>query len=127
MKYQELLAKNIKELRLKHNLTQEVFAEKIGLTTNGVSNIERNRYQPTAETIDRICRAFKITPAELLLVPTDSNKEIIENIVTLLGQYGFEIVSETLYTPLVLFVDKVQFASCSVNPPTPIVVALASR
>ena len=29
MKYQELLAKNIKELRLKHNLTQEVFAEKI--------------------------------------------------------------------------------------------------
>ena len=86
MKYQELLAKNIKELRLKHNLTQEVFAEKIGLTTNGVSNIERNRYQPTAETIDRICRAFKITPAELLLVPADSNKEIIENIVTLLSE-----------------------------------------
>ena len=85
MKYQELLAKNIKELRLKYNLTQEVFAEKIGLTTNGVSNIERNRYQPTAETIDRICKAFKITPAELLLVPTDSNKEIIENIVTLLS------------------------------------------
>ena len=85
MKYQELLAKNIKELRLKNNLTQEVFAEKIGLTTNGVSNIERNRYQPTAETIDRICKAFKITPAELLLVPIDSNKEIIENIVTLLS------------------------------------------
>ena len=37
------------------------------------------------ETIDRICKAFKITPAELLLVPTDSNKEIIENIVTLLS------------------------------------------
>ena len=86
MKYQELLAKNIKELRLKHNLTQEVFAEKIGLTTNGVSNIERNRYQPTAETIDRICKAFKITPAELLLVPADSNKEIIDNVVTLLSE-----------------------------------------
>ena len=52
---------------------------------NGVSNIERNRYQPTAETIDRICKTFKITPAELLLLPTDSNNEIIENIVTLLS------------------------------------------
>jgi transcriptional regulator with XRE-family HTH domain len=57
----------------------------IGLTTTGVSNIERKRYQPTAETIDRICKAFKITPAELLLVPTNSNKEIIENIVALLS------------------------------------------
>lgn len=85
MKYQELLAKNIKSLRLKNNLTQENFAEKIGLSLNGVSNIERNRYQPTAETIDRICKAFNITPAELLLVPNDSNQEIIENIVTLLS------------------------------------------
>ncbi|MBR2430803.1 helix-turn-helix transcriptional regulator [bacterium] len=85
MKYQELLAKNIKELRLRNNLTQEVFAEKIGLTTNGVSNIERNRYQPTAETIDKICKAFKISPAELLLMPDNSNNEIIENIVTLLS------------------------------------------
>lgn len=85
MKYQELLAKNIKNLRLKNNLTQENFAEKIGLSLNGVSNIERNRYQPTAETIDRICKAFNITPAELLLVPSDSNKEIIENIVALLS------------------------------------------
>ena len=85
MKYQELLAKNIKNLRLKNNLTQENFAEKIGLSLNGVSNIERNRYQPTAETMDRICKAFNITPAELLLVPSDSNKEIIENIVALLS------------------------------------------
>ena len=85
MKYQELLAKNIKNLRLKNNLTQENFAEKIGLSLNGVSNIERNRYQPTAETIDRICKAFNITPAELLLVPSDSNKEIIDNIVALLS------------------------------------------
>ena len=52
----------------------------------GLSDIERNRYQPIAETIDRICKAFKITQAELLLVPTDSNKEIIDNIVTLLSE-----------------------------------------
>lgn len=90
MKYQEILAKNIKNLRLKHNLTQEIFAEKIGLSLNGVSNIERNRYQPTAETIDKICKVFEISPAQLLVVPPDSNKAIIENIVTLLSgcSYG---------------------------------------
>ena len=86
MKYQELINKNIKVLRQKHYLTQEEFAERVGLSLQGLSNIERNRYQPTAETIDRIYRAFIITPAELLLVPTDSNKEIIENIVTLLSE-----------------------------------------
>ena len=80
MRYQELLAKNIKELRLKNNLTQEIFAEKIGLTTNGVSNIERNRYQPTAETIDKICKVFKITPNELLLEPNKDSEDIIKNI-----------------------------------------------
>ena len=69
MKYQELLNTNIKKLRQENNLTQEEFAEKIGISIQGLSNIERNRYQPTADTIDKICNAFKITPCELLLNP----------------------------------------------------------
>ena len=85
MKYQELINKNIKALRQRLYLTQEEFAEKIGLSLQGLSNIERNRYQPTAETIDKICNAFKISPAELLLVPTETNKDILENINTLLS------------------------------------------
>ena len=48
MGYQKLINSNIKELRLKHHLTQEEFAEKIGISLQGGSNIERNRYQPTA-------------------------------------------------------------------------------
>jgi len=84
MNYQKLLANNIKELRLKNNLTQEAFAEKIELSINGLSNIERNRYQPTASTIDKICKVFNITPAELLLIKSDASEDIIKNIVTLL-------------------------------------------
>lgn len=86
MKYLKLLSSNIKNLRLKYNLTQEEFAEKIGLTTNGVSNIERNRYQPTAETVDKICKAFNITPQELLITNSSANQDIINNIITLLNQ-----------------------------------------
>lgn len=85
MKYQRLINTNIKALRKKYNLTQEEFSEKIGISLQGLSNIERNRYQPTAETIDKICKAFEITPAELLIVPNNSNEELISNIITLIS------------------------------------------
>lgn len=85
MRYQELISSKIKELRLRNNLTQEEFAEKLGLTLNGVSNIERNRYQPTAKTIDRICSVFNITPAELLIQNSTKSSDIINNINTLLS------------------------------------------
>lgn len=86
MKYIKLLSTNIRNLRLSNGLTQEEFAEKVGLTTNGVSNIERNRYQPTAETVDKICKAFNITPQELLMTNSDANQDIINNIITLLNE-----------------------------------------
>lgn len=82
MKYQELINTSIKNLRKSNNLTQEEFAEKIDISIQRLSNIERNRYQPTADTIDKICKAFKITPAELLLGQNDN--EIINNITLLL-------------------------------------------
>ena len=85
MGYQELINKNIKNLRIKNGLTQEEFSEKINISIQGLSNIERNRYQPTAETIDRICRVFNITPAELLYNPKAENSEIIQNINVLLS------------------------------------------
>ena len=85
MNYQKLLADNIKELRLKNNLTQDAFSEKIGLSLNGLSNIERNRYQPAASTIDKICKVFNITPVELLLTKAESNEDTIKNITVLLA------------------------------------------
>lgn len=86
MDYQKLINSNIKELRLANNLTQEEFAEKIGISIQGLSNIERNRYQPKAETIDKICKQFCITPVELLLTQSRINQEIVTNILALLTQ-----------------------------------------
>ena len=86
MKYQKLINTNIKKLRLSNNLTQEEFSEKIGISIQGLSNIERNRYQPNAETIDKICSTFDITPVELLILSNLDNHEIISNIVALLSQ-----------------------------------------
>lgn len=84
MNYQKLINSNIKSLRIKHGLTQEEFAEKIGISIQGLSNIERNRYQPTSDTVDKICKSFKITPVELLLTGTKTNNNLINNINALL-------------------------------------------
>ncbi|MCD7878849.1 MAG: helix-turn-helix transcriptional regulator [Candidatus Gastranaerophilales bacterium] len=86
MNYQALINKNIKKLRLDNNLTQEEFAEKIGISIQGLSNIERNRYQPSAQTIDLICKKFEILPIQLLVEDKEENREIINNISTILSQ-----------------------------------------
>ena len=84
MKYQKLINQNIKNLRQKYNLTQEEFSEKVGISIQGLSNIERNRYQPTAETIDKICNTFNIHPCELLFEDDKNSDEMISNITGLL-------------------------------------------
>ena len=65
-------------------MTQEEFAEKIGISIQGLSNLERNRYQPTSDTIDKICKNFKISPVELLLTNSKTNETLIKNINALL-------------------------------------------
>jgi len=40
MDYQTLINENIKKLRKTNNLTQKQFAEKIGISLQGLSNIE---------------------------------------------------------------------------------------
>jgi len=86
MKYQRLINENIKKLRVKNGLTQEEFSEKVGLSIVGLSNIERNRYQPTSDTVDKICKVFKISPLELLLTSSSANEGMIKNINALLLQ-----------------------------------------
>lgn len=44
------------------------------------------RYQPTAQTIDKICKKFKITPSELLCNNMDNSEENITNIVALISE-----------------------------------------
>lgn len=75
MNYKKLLSSSIKRLREKHELTQDKFAERVGLTTEGIRNIEQSKSTPTAKTIDTICSAFDITPFELLIPPTPEDEQ----------------------------------------------------
>lgn len=81
MSYQKLISDGIKRLRSKQKLTQEQFSEKINMSVQGYRNIEHNKYLPTAETIDKICKVFNISPVELLLPETKSDLAEIKKII----------------------------------------------
>ncbi len=81
MSYKQLINNGIKRLRISNRLTQEQFAEKINMSVQGYRNIEHNRYLPTADTIDKICLEFNITPIQLLLPDNEDNLEDIKELI----------------------------------------------
>ena len=60
-----LLGKRIQELRKAKNFTQEYMAELMGIETASLSNIERGKYYPTAENLNKILIILGVEPDEL--------------------------------------------------------------
>jgi transcriptional regulator with XRE-family HTH domain len=56
----------LKQKRLALGLSQEKFAEKVGLSMRSVSLLETGKQQPTLSTLNNIARALNIKPSELL-------------------------------------------------------------
>ncbi|WP_213996162.1 MULTISPECIES: helix-turn-helix transcriptional regulator [Tepidanaerobacter] len=54
----------LKELRTSRNITITALANKVGLTREHLSNIERNVNMPSLQTLQKICDALDITLAE---------------------------------------------------------------
>lgn len=54
------IGERIKEVRKKSGLTQQKFAERIGLKRNTIGNYEINLIEPSDRTILDICREFDI-------------------------------------------------------------------
>ena len=61
-----ILGNLIRTYRQQANMTQEALAEKIGMSTNFVGNIERAFSKPSATTLLRIAFALNITMSDLL-------------------------------------------------------------
>ena len=49
---------NVREARVKLNLTQEELAEKCGLDFRQIGFIERGEINPTLQTIHRLCKGL---------------------------------------------------------------------
>jgi len=79
MDIKKLLGKRIQEIRKSKNMTQEFLAEKIGIETVSLSNIERGKYYPSAENLNKILEAFNIHPSELFTIEHfASHDELLE-------------------------------------------------
>lgn len=55
----------IKEVRKENNLTQEAFAQRIGVGQNSIARIETGSRNPSGPVVRAICREFHISQAWL--------------------------------------------------------------
>lgn len=63
----QLYSENIKRLRLSKKLTQERLAERVGITSSYISEIENQKKIGKFETIASIAAALEVEPYELFL------------------------------------------------------------
>lgn len=72
-KTRKILANNIVYYRLKHNLSQEDFAELLGTSSVYISQMENAKRNISCDYIDHIASTLKIQPIELLRERTPIN------------------------------------------------------
>ena len=64
---QELFSSNLKEIRIRANLSQMKLAEKADLSVGYICDLESGRRWGTPETFSKLARALDVNPFELLL------------------------------------------------------------
>lgn len=62
---------NIRKLRKQMGLTQEKFAEIIGIQVRNLTDIENGKYMPTPQNIDKICQNLNIPVGFLFKTPEE--------------------------------------------------------
>lgn len=90
------IGNRIRELRLRRGITQEILAQKIGVTPSAVGNYERGVSFPKEEILMRLFGALQCTPNELLSadVSLDGREYAHLNKYTALDEQGRERVDE---------------------------------
>lgn len=66
MEVRRRLGLNLKKLREEQGFSQESFADHCGLHRTYISGIERGVRNPTVVILDRIARALRVPPSQLL-------------------------------------------------------------
>jgi len=66
MPSREILARNMKQLRTVHGLSQEALAHEAGIDRTYVSDLERGLYAASIDMLDALARVFKINASDLI-------------------------------------------------------------
>jgi transcriptional regulator with XRE-family HTH domain len=91
----EGVRQRIRELRVERGMTQEELCERAGISVDAVSRIEGGSRVPTLETIERLAKAFAVSPAVFLdktpVVTEPKAAQPLRRIVTMLERQPEEV------------------------------------
>ncbi|MCL2443930.1 MAG: helix-turn-helix domain-containing protein [Treponema sp.] len=76
-----ILSSNIKRCRLRDNISQIALAEKLEISTNFLSDIERCKAWVSPDTLVRLADALNVEPYELIkpdALLTDKEKDVLQ-------------------------------------------------
>lgn len=73
---QEAFGKRVAEIRRLCGLTQEQVAERSGVGTQHVSDIERGIKNPSLLTIHGLAKGLAVSPARLIAAPSEQEHEV---------------------------------------------------
>lgn len=80
------LGNRVRSLRQESNITQEKAAERLGITTKHISELERGLTAPSLDLLCRISTLYGVSPSELLQVEQELEKKIlIQKLNVLMG------------------------------------------
>jgi transcriptional regulator with XRE-family HTH domain len=66
MRLAQIVARQLRSLRARQQLSQEALAAKAGLSVSYISMLERGHRSPPLDTLEVLAGALKVAPAELL-------------------------------------------------------------
>lgn len=69
------LHNRVKELRARHNLTQEKLAKKVGVTRQTIAAVEKGEYVPSLLLALYICKTFELPMEEIFWLREESADE----------------------------------------------------
>jgi transcriptional regulator with XRE-family HTH domain len=106
-----LFAKNVTRLRVNLNISQEKLGELCRLEKSAINRLESGKSNPTVETLEKIAKALKVQPHELLKDPGFSNDAILDHYRRKIAALESEILtltedlSKSTTPPNVKFID----------------------
>ncbi len=74
MKIRETLALNLRRLRQEQGLSQEELADRAEIDRTYISALEREVYAASIDVLDRLAKALRADPADLLRRPLRKTK-----------------------------------------------------
>ena len=74
MEIREILARNLRRIRLERGLSQEELAHRAEIDRTYISALERRVYAVSIDVLGRIAKVLDVEPATLLAKPNDADE-----------------------------------------------------